>query len=156
MKVRQLDVFLEAMEKLLAIKWKGTRAKQIPVHCMKRSARREAVVCITQQNVVKTEMIKYISLCGHVAGVPEGTVSVSRPQPPGATGRPLFAAHWWHWCWSWRGLACDAAVVNPRPLQKHCFCSPASPPAPLSIPRAWPPSSSGMGEGTGRGGWIKR
>lgn len=29
MKVGQLDAFLEAMEKLPAIKWKGTRAKQI-------------------------------------------------------------------------------------------------------------------------------
>lgn len=40
MKVGQLGVFLEAMEKLLAIKWKGTRAKQIPANCKKHSARK--------------------------------------------------------------------------------------------------------------------
>lgn len=60
MKVGQLGVFLEAMEKLLAIKWKGTRAKQIPANCKKHSARK-AIVNITPQNVMKT-VIKYINL----------------------------------------------------------------------------------------------
>lgn len=40
MKVGQLGAFLEAIEKLLAIKWKGTRAKQISANCKKHSARK--------------------------------------------------------------------------------------------------------------------
>lgn len=66
MKVGQLGAFLEAMEKLLAIKWKGTRAKQIPANCKKHSARK-AIVDITPQNVMKT-VIKYINLFGHSIG----------------------------------------------------------------------------------------
>lgn len=54
MRAGQLSTFLEAVEKLPAIKWKGTGAKQIPVNCMKHSARRKAVAFITPQDVMKT------------------------------------------------------------------------------------------------------
>lgn len=39
MRAGQLGTFLEAVEKLPAIKWRGTRAKQIPVNCMNHSAK---------------------------------------------------------------------------------------------------------------------
>lgn len=99
MKAGQLDAFLIAMGKLLAIKWKGTGAKQIPVNCMKHSARNKAVVYITLQNVLKTEVIKYINLHGHPVRVPrEGgerfTPAAVDPTvgpsslPTGSTGLP--------------------------------------------------------------------
>lgn len=69
MRAGQLGTFLEAVEKLPAIKWKGTRAKQIPVNCMKHSARIKAVAFITPQDVMKTVVIKYINLCEHVGGL---------------------------------------------------------------------------------------
>lgn len=68
MRAGQLGTFLEAVEKLPAIKWKGTRAKQMPVNCMKHSARRKAVAFITLQDVMKTVVIRYINLRELVGG----------------------------------------------------------------------------------------
>lgn len=79
MRVSQLDAFLQAMEELPAIKWKGTRAKQTPVNCMKHSARK-ATAPITLQHVMETEMMFLCKPAGaHGGGNPEREVGAPHP-----------------------------------------------------------------------------
>lgn len=86
-RVGQLDTFLEAVEKLPVIAYKGTRAKQSPVNCMKHSARIKAGVYITLQNIMEIEVIKYVNLRGYSMGATGEGGERLHPKPPGTYPR---------------------------------------------------------------------